>query len=113
MGSKCEIVLTANVTDARRFLCQARNMRSSLIFVFLIIGTLWVFDVYSLDGRYSSAFWREAQAQSQQFTYQVQRLLNKATGSLRAVRNSKIAETCTGDPGVDRCLASRPQISAS
>jgi hypothetical protein len=54
-------------------------MRSFLIFIFLIGGSLWMLDAHLFDGRYSNAVWREAQAQSQQITYEVRRLLDKVT----------------------------------
>ncbi len=60
-------------------------MRYYVIFTVIILGGLWAFDVYSLDGRNNRAAWQDASSAWQQasdlgrnFTDEVQRRLNKA-----------------------------------
>jgi hypothetical protein len=44
-----------------------------LVFVAVVIGVLWVFDVFAIDGRCSQAFWQEASYQGQKFRAEVRR----------------------------------------
>ena len=49
-----------------------------LVFVAVVIGALWVFDVFAIDGRCSQAFWQEASYQGQKFQAEVRRWENGA-----------------------------------
>jgi len=50
----------------------------TLFLLILVLGGLWVFDGYFLDGRYSAAVWQQANSQGQKLKGEVDRLVKKA-----------------------------------
>jgi len=44
----------------------------------VVIGALWALDGYVFDGGHSQAVWEQANYLGQKFSYEVQRLLNRA-----------------------------------
>lgn len=41
----------------------------------LIVGVLWVIDLFAFNARYSAAIWQDVKIQGQQFSYNVEHWL--------------------------------------
>ena len=52
-------------------------MRSFVVHTFVFIAALWAVDMAVLDGRNTRAIWQQFNDQGQNFSYGVQRRLNR------------------------------------